>query len=500
MSNGNFIDPNTLSDNDKRLHKMNGTYNFIKTEQSKKNVQPKLVEQSQCLPKYACDGEDLRESRVNKTDLRQPIQVVRKETEMNLTNNRQCSTHTLIYKDNYSQCDNNTLGVNSCPANNGSLPNSNLNNIKYNLNQDVSKSKSGNFARTAKPLIRSGMQPNTAGQQNSGLSYVGNQKRQTYSYSYRELLNNRRKTTVTKSLAYVTNQGNQSGIYKYGYGGEKTDPICTGGTVVDRLNNKKFYKQGSVDCGTRLERLKLEAIRGQSKCSSGMSQVTGNTCNGVYFGGKKRFLGVKSLYNNNNPEINNPQDSARRRVRGNYAKKPYVEKIGKCCDCSSKNFTTNITTNNMFTIEIVKDQFTYGFVDNDICIAMGSANCGQNLYKTCHFGLINKGNKANYNNNRIMAIEIWNASFGTGDNLQILIEGDHATGNPTGFDININGLTSSPISRTLETTFAVDPSGNPLTFPQFTRFVYRTPNTSQIFNLFTSVKQGERKELRMKFN
>jgi len=334
MSNGNFIDPNTLSDNDKRLHKMTGTYNFIKTEQSKKNVQPKLVEQSQCLPKYSCASEDLREFRVKKTDLRQPIQTVRKETVMNLTNNRQCSTHTLIYKDNYSQCDNNTLGVNSCPSDNGSLPNSNLNNI--NLNQNISKSKSGNFARTSKPLIRSGMQPNTAGQQNSGLNtHVGNKKRQTYSYSYRELMNNRRKTTVTKSLAYVTNQGNQSGNYKYGYGGENTDPICPNGKIVDRLNNKKFYKQGSVDCGTRLERLKLEAIRSQSKCPSGTSQVTNSSCNGRYFAGKPRFMDVNFV--NNNTKIlhkNKNQINALRRVRGSMSnhKKTNFNKGGLCCD------------------------------------------------------------------------------------------------------------------------------------------------------------------------
>ena len=241
MSNGNFIDPNTLSDNEKRLHKMTGTYNFIKTEKLKKNVQPKLIQQPQCLPKYACDSKDLRESRVKKTNLRQPIQVVRKETEMNLSNNRQCSTHTIIYKDNYSQCDNDTLGrSNPCTSDNGSLPTSRLNNI--DLSSNVLKNKTGNNIRTAKPLIRSGMQPNTAGQQNSGLNtYVGSKKRPTYSYSYRELLNNRRKTTVDKSLAYVTNEGNQTGIFKYGYGGEKTDPICPGGTIVDRLNNKKFY-------------------------------------------------------------------------------------------------------------------------------------------------------------------------------------------------------------------------------------------------------------------
>ena len=335
MSNGNFIDTSTLSDNERRLNKMMGTFNFIRSEKVKKNVQPKLINYQHCSPSFSCENDDLREYRQKKVNLRQPIQTVRKETVCNDNNNTQCSTYTVIYKDNYSQCDNNTLGgTNPCTSDNGSLPTSNVNNI--NLNQSVTKSKSGNYVRTAKPLIRSGMQPNTAGQQNSGLNqYVGNQKRSTYSYSYRELLNNRKKTTVDKSLAYVTNEGNQSGIFKYGYGGEKTDPICPGGTVVDRLNNKKFYKQGSVDCGSRLERLKLDAIRGQSRCSTGTSQATNSSCNGRYFAGKPRNMNLNFI--NNNTEIlhkKKEQINALRRVRGsmNRNKRTQFNNGGSCCD------------------------------------------------------------------------------------------------------------------------------------------------------------------------
>ena len=64
----------------------------------------------------------------------------------------------------------------------------------------TARANSGISARAGRPLIRSGMQPNSSGQQNSGLDVVqpGNPKK--YSYSYRELLNNRRKVTYEKQL------------------------------------------------------------------------------------------------------------------------------------------------------------------------------------------------------------------------------------------------------------------------------------------------------------
>ena len=50
-------------------------------------------------------------------------------------------------------------------------------------NASSSRAQSGISARAGRPLIRSGMQPNTAGQQNSGLNQIiGNKKRNTYSY------------------------------------------------------------------------------------------------------------------------------------------------------------------------------------------------------------------------------------------------------------------------------------------------------------------------------
>ena len=346
MSEGYLIDKTTLTDN----QKTNGMFNFIKTETTTSNKQPELLS-TNCQTTY-CDGVDLRNNRVYKATQQQPIQVVRKETNRSLTT--QCTT-TKMYKDHYSQNDNYTLGMN-CPATNGSLPTGRLNNI--NLTDGVIKSQSGITTRTSKPIIRSGMQPNTAGQQNSGLSKYEppsggiTKKRSTYSYSFRELLNNRRKATVEKSLSYVTKENNQSGIFQYGYGGHcstnnnTTNPGCNN-VVVDRLNNNKFYKQGSVDSSTRLERLKLETIKGQSnlttECLTNNSKCKGRSApfiraqmgpfvTDISCTNQRKY---KGLFNFNHTEVNYPQTSALVRVRGAVSHKTSVNPNGGVC-CNNK--------------------------------------------------------------------------------------------------------------------------------------------------------------------
>lgn len=330
---GSIIDKNSL--NNRQIK--NGMFNFIKTNTITKNVQPKVLSHPNCPPTYSCSKRDLRDKRVYKASFRQPIKAVRKMTNCNENNNVQCQTTTKLYKDHYSLNDKNTLGPN-CPNVNGSLPTGKLNNI--NLNENVKKSKSGITTRTSKPLIRSGMQPNTAGQQNSGLNQlVGNKKRNTYSYSFRELLNNRRKSTVEKSKAYVTKEtAPVSGIFKYGYGGScSIDKNCTNGRVVDRLNNKKFYKQGSVESSTRLERLKLQTIRGQSNCPSGQKSQANNdsNCNGDYFAGKPKNMDLNFINNNDTILLKkNEQNHALMRARGSISKKNRTNfsKNGICCD------------------------------------------------------------------------------------------------------------------------------------------------------------------------
>lgn len=345
---GSLIDKNKLNNRQKK----NGMFNFIKRNTVTKNVQPKIIPNPNCPPTYNCSDRDLRDKRVYKASFRQPIKAVRKMTNCNENNNIQCQTTTKLYKDHYSLNDKNTLGLN-CPNLNGSLPTSRLSNI--NLDGSIVKSKSGITTRTSKPLIRSGMQPNTAGQQNSGLnSRVGNAKRNTYSYSFRELLNNRRKSTIEKSKAYVTKEtAPSSSIFRYGYGGNcNIDKNCTNGRVVERLNNKKFYKQGAVESSSRLERLKLETIRGQTNCPEGLvcQKNENSNCNGPNVPFVRAQMGppvsnssctrqrkYKALFNINHTEVNYPQTSALTRARGAVSNKTtFNPNGGVCCNDNPK--------------------------------------------------------------------------------------------------------------------------------------------------------------------
>lgn len=374
----------------------NGMFNFLKTETITTNEQPKIMAYTHCPPKYSCDEFDLRHKRVYKAHIRQPIRAVRKETNCNQP---QCQT-TMIYKDHYSgiDIDTNTLATN-CPNTNGSFPTGKLNNI--NLDDPIKKSQSGITTRTRKPLIRSGMQPNTAGQQNSGLSQfetvsTGLKKRNTYSYSFRELLNNRRKSTIEKSLACTKHESSKE---VNGYGGQcSTDPNCPNDPrVIDRLNNNKFYKQGSVDSSTRLERLKLDTIKGQSHCPLGTcttrnggasrtadsdcgeannkacnqkaaceasvdspaiwtpaTKTNYSKCNGPNVPFVRAQMGppsgvnnfsctnqrkYKGLININHTEVNYPQTSALARVRGAVSHKTTVNPNGGvCCNNDPSQF------------------------------------------------------------------------------------------------------------------------------------------------------------------
>jgi hypothetical protein len=380
MSNGTLINNNNLNDNQKK----NGMFNFLKTETITTNKQPGNINIYSSINSNWEGGTsgqtaDLRDKRVYKSNFRQPIQAVRKETNCN--DNEQCQKVTKLYKDHYSQNDNNTLGS-DCPNPNGSLPTGRLNNI--NLDGSITKSQSGITTRTSKPLIRSGMQPNTAGQQNSGLSHyetVGGgvvKKRQTYSYSFRELLNNRRKSTAEKSLEYVTKEGYDAAksaakavgeaddaerkaaiakqkIKRYGYGGScSSDTNCSYGKVTHRLNNAKFHKQGSVDSSSRLERLKLETIRGQYNCTNDIDcserhsrrifpfirAIMGppvDISNAKTLTNQRKY---KGLFNANHTEVNYPQISALARVRGSVSNKTtMLPNSGVCCNGGIQKLT-----------------------------------------------------------------------------------------------------------------------------------------------------------------
>ena len=336
QTRGKFIDTNTLDQNERRINSMMGSFNFLKTDVNKKNVQPQKIGADYCLPKYTCDNRDMRDQRKKVTQHRQPVMAVRKQLQINEGDNSLCKTTTKLYKDNYSQCDKyGSLGRN-CQQN-GSLPTGRTYNI--NLLNNVVKSKTGITTRTAKPLIRSGMQPNTAGQQNSGLnSVVSGRKRSTYSYSYRELLNNRRKDTYIKKLQHKTEHDNRN---------RSAGGICNNcNTTVSKFSNDGFKVQGAVDSSSRLDKLKLNTIKSEKSCPNGR-------CNGDYFAGKPKFtmgpkqtnIGsttqrkYKGLFNQNHTEVNYPQTSALARVRGSVSKKTSINPNGGvCCNYNPPQF------------------------------------------------------------------------------------------------------------------------------------------------------------------
>ena len=247
-------------------------------------------------------------------------------------NRRGCLSTTEIYKDTYALLDPNNT---NCTAN-GTISTSK---IPLTGSQSATKTFSGNYSRTNKPLIRSGMQPNIAGKQNSGLS--GTPTAVRYSYSYRELINNRRKDTQIKKLAtekptttnYMSNPQRMPG-----YGGD----CCGAGGVGQstyRYNNPKFAVQGAVEASDRITRLKMDTIKGAIKCPPGQTTTYDSICNGVYSTGNLQTARTKqwpkgitakyknaqvkyaALFNENHDEVNYPQVSALARVRGSSGNK-----------------------------------------------------------------------------------------------------------------------------------------------------------------------------------
>ena len=240
-------------------------------------------------------------------------------------NRRGCLTTTEIYKDTYADCSG------SVCVNNGSISTSTL---PLTGSQFATRGSSGNYTRTSKPLIRSGMQPNVAGKQNSGLSNTSTATR--YSYSYRELINNRRKATQIKKLSTQkpTSSTYMSNPQKMpGYGGNCTGvDSCNPSETTYRYNNSKFATQGAVESSDRITRLKMDTIKGATKCPTGQSTTYGSNCNGVYSSGnlqtartkqwpslvanKKAQVKYNSLFNHTHTEVNYPQVNALARVRG----------------------------------------------------------------------------------------------------------------------------------------------------------------------------------------
>jgi hypothetical protein len=325
--------------------------NLISTDYLLRNSFNSRIGNAYCAPNGSCsnvqdasgfwvrtDQTKQQTQRQYYAPFRQPVKGYRKTLDClpGLTDISACMSTIEIYKDNYANINNDANFC--CP--NGTLPTTN---IPQQPGQQLGqkphiRSTSGNATRTNKPIIRSGMQPNTAGQQNSGLSNILTGTR--YSYSYRELINNRRKATQIKKLS---TQKPTSSTYMSdpqqmpGYGGNcpSTQGGCEfgPGQTTYRYNNSKFATQGAVESSDRITRLKLDTIRAGTECPSGQTaQHTGNNCNGVYNVGNlqyaersiqwpkttTKYTKVKyaAKFNDDHTEVNYPQVNALARVRG----------------------------------------------------------------------------------------------------------------------------------------------------------------------------------------
>ena len=290
-----------------------------------------------CPPRGNCEDRsvpfDLERRNHYYAPFRQPLKGYRKSIDCD-NDNPNCLFTTEIYKDVYSDC-----SLNLCkPMTYTSLPTSNK------PNASNTRANSGISARAGRPLIRSGMQPNSSGQQNSGLDVVqpGNPKK--YSYSYRELLNNRRKVTYEKQLP--TKQADGPSPNTSGYGGLcKTNSGCNyKAEIVFKPNNDAYMVQGAVDSSDRITRLKLNTIKSGRRCGPTIEE----DCRGIYRSGNAQTavdsvmwpspnndydkIKYKTKFNSNHFEVNYPQVSALARVRGNSSKsKTNINKSSTSC-------------------------------------------------------------------------------------------------------------------------------------------------------------------------
>ena len=326
----------------------------FKTDYLTRNHHNKRIGNKHCAPNGECSNardisgyyvgthqQNQQTTRQYYAPFRQPVKGYRKTLHGNLDSTitwsnktRDCLSTTEIYKDTYALLDPDNT---NCSTVNGSISTST---IPITSLGGTTKTYSGNYARTNKPLIRSGMQPNVAGKQNSGLPGTSKPAIR-YSYSYRELINNRRKDTQIKKLAtekptttdYMSNPQTVAG-----YGGDCCGS-AGGGPVRYRYNNPKFAVQGAVEASDRITRLKMDTIKGAIKCPPGQTTTYGERCNGVYSTGNLQTARTKewpkgitakyknaqvkyaALFNENHDEVNYPQVNALARVRGSSGNK-----------------------------------------------------------------------------------------------------------------------------------------------------------------------------------
>ena len=141
-----------------------------------------------------------------------------------------------------------------------------------------------------------------------------NNNESVYSYGYNNYLKNKRKMTHDMKVATskpITNNNSTKG-----YGGfcNNNKKMCENITY-QKMANAKFFKNSAVSSSSRLDRLKLDTIRGAKRCENNNTK-----CNGIFPNAANRINGYKDLFNQNHKEPGCPQDYARNRVLGNFNK------------------------------------------------------------------------------------------------------------------------------------------------------------------------------------
>lgn len=299
-------------------------YNVV--YQSKKYQKNVIPPNGFCKYDAACEkGESKLTRRIYYAPFRQPIRGKRYQGRNNVsfirdstnnvlskcadvvngndTSNKDECLWTQVPTDGYDTCKMNVESSGFVLCANGTKPTT-----KFPDTTNTDVTYSGNYVRTNRPIIRSGMQPNTAGQQNSGFY----DKRKTYSYSYNELIRRRRKDTYVSQLPdYNNSSGNGNQV------------VCCSKTKKEPIrgnySNDKFKIQGAVESSSRIDRLKLDTLRStNNKCSTNCSDVNKlGARSGLYFSGKSRFINIKQNVNT----INRTTDvtNALTRVRGNVS-------------------------------------------------------------------------------------------------------------------------------------------------------------------------------------
>ena len=173
------------------------------------------------------------------------------------------------------------------------------------INVDDSKNCTGKSClskRSLKHLYRSNFQPNK------------NEK--NYSYSYNDFLRNKRYSNNLPSKKPPVDS-----FQTVGFRGscKQVDGTCDMkvSKVIWKPRNAKFYAQSAVSSSSRLDRLKLDTIRGSSRCAPGKKTGPVNArsqCNCVYVCNKQRNTGF--IFNSGHKEVNCPQNNALGRSRG----------------------------------------------------------------------------------------------------------------------------------------------------------------------------------------